>query len=106
MPTYDNASGITCGCQQQQGTDLVKVWIAHWVCDEVAGRSTHPLPHVGGGGLVPDFTREAVHLEQMRELLYDEAPFKVRCSKTPLPATCLTHAARKRMFRRLMILCS
>ena len=31
---------------------------------------------------------------------------KVRCSKTPLPATCLTHAARMRMFRRLMILCS
>ena len=74
MPTYDNASGITCGCQQQQGTDLVKVWIAHWVCDEVAGRSKYPSLHVGGGGLVPDFTREAVHREQMRELLYDEAP--------------------------------
>ena len=76
MPTCDNASGITCGCQQQKGTDLVKIWIAHWVCDDVAGRSKYPFLHVGGGGLVPDFIREAVHREQMRELLYDEAPFQ------------------------------
>ena len=75
MPTNDNASGITCGCQRQQGTDLVKVWIAQWVCDEVAGRSKYPFLHVGEGGLVPDFTREAVHREQMRVLLYGEAPF-------------------------------
>ena len=66
----------TCGCQQQQDTDLVKVWIAHWACDEDAGRSKYPFRHVGGGGLVPDFTREAVHREQMRVLLYDEAPFQ------------------------------
>ena len=65
-----------CGCQQQLGTDLVKVWIAHWVCDEVAGRSKCPFLHVCGGGLVPDFTREAVHRDQVRVLLYDEAPFQ------------------------------
>ena len=76
MPTCDNASGITCGCQQQKGTDFVKVWTAHWVCDEVAGRSKYPFLNVGGGGLVPDFTREAVHREQMLTLLYDEAPFQ------------------------------
>ena len=58
------------------GTDLVKEWVAHWECDEVAGRSKYPFLHVFGGGLVPDFTRETVHREQVRVLLYDEAPFQ------------------------------
>ena len=42
----------------------------------MAGRSKYPFLHVCGGGLVPDFTRETVHREQVRVLLYDEAPFQ------------------------------
>ena len=96
MPTYDNASGITCGCQQQKGTDLVKVWIARWVCDSMSVEAVSYQT-----SLAKLFTENRCELFCMMRL-----HSKVRCSKTPLPATCLTHAARTRMFRRLMILCS
>ena len=79
----------------EKRTDLFKVWIARWVGDEVAGRSKYPLLQVGGGGLVPDFTREAAHRHQMRVLLCDEAPFQRDGPNTPasnLPDARSTHA--------------